>query len=251
MLDHFQFLKSVARNIPRFTMPSPAMLHGRADRASLTETYTDLSEFWADLAAVYREEIRDLYNEGCRYLQIDDTTIAMMADPAVQERFRKLGDDPLKLTEIYADAVNAALRDLPSDLTVGIHTCRGNFKSTFLASGGYEFVAETVFSKLNADTYFLEYDTERAGSFEPLRFMPRDKKVVLGLVSSKFPEMENKDDLKRRIDEATRYVPLENLAISPQCGFSSTYHGNVMTMDQQVAKLSLCVEVSAEVWGAS
>ena len=251
MLDHFQFLKSVARNIPRFTMPSPAMLHGRADRASLTKTYPDLSEFWADLAAVYREEIRDLYNEGCRYLQIDDTTIAMMGDLAVQERFRKLGDDPLKLTESYADAVNAALGDTPSDLTVGIHTCRGNFKSTFLASGGYDFVADTVFSKLEADTYFLEYDTERSGSFEPLRFMPKSKKVVLGLVSSKFPDLEVKDDLKRRIDKVTRYVPLENLAISPQCGFSSTHHGNVMTMDQQVAKLSLCVEVSAEVWGAS
>jgi 5-methyltetrahydropteroyltriglutamate--homocysteine methyltransferase len=249
MLDHFRFLKSVATVVPRFTMPSPAMLHGRADRDSLKKTYRDIEEFWADLTAAYRAEIRDLYNEGCRYLQIDDTTIAMMADPVVQERFRQMGDDPRKTTDIYADAVNAALRDVPCDLTVGIHTCRGNFKSTFLASGGYDFVADAVFSKLNVDTYFLEYDTERSGSFEPLRFMPKNKKVVIGLVSSKFPTMECKENLKRRIDEVARYVPFENLAISPQCGFSSTHHGNIMTIDQQVAKLRLCVETADEIWG--
>ena len=248
MLDHFCFLKSVATGVPRFTMPSPAMLHGRADRNSLKETYPDIDEFWADLAEAYRAEIRDLYGAGCRYIQIDDTTIAMMADPAVQERFLKMGDDPRKTTDIYADAVNAALRDVPGDLTVGIHTCRGNFKSTFLASGGYDYVADIVFSKLNVDSYFLEYDTERAGSFDPLRFMPKNKKVVIGLVSSKFPTMERKDDLKRRIDEVAKFVPLENVGISPQCGFSSTHHGNLMTVDQQVAKLRLCVETASEIW---
>jgi 5-methyltetrahydropteroyltriglutamate--homocysteine methyltransferase len=250
MLDHFRFLKSVATNMPRFTMPSPAMLHGRADRASLNKTYPDIDEFWDDLTKAYVEEIRDLYCAGCRYIQIDDTTIAMMPDPAVQERFRSLGDDPRKTTEIYADAVNAALRNAPDDLTVGIHTCRGNFKSAFLASGGYDFVADIVFSKLKVDTYFLEYDTERAGGFEPLRFMPKDKKVVLGLVSSKFPTMECKDDLKRKVDAVTRYLPMENLAISPQCGFSSTHHGNLMTVDQEVAKLRLCVETAEEIWGS-
>jgi 5-methyltetrahydropteroyltriglutamate--homocysteine methyltransferase len=249
MLDHFRFLKSVAKHTPRFTMPSPAMLHGRADRASLKKAYPDLDEFWADLTAAYRSEIRDLYNEGCRYLQIDDTTIAMMSDPAVQERFRQMGDDPKTTTRMYADAVNAALRDAPEDLTVGIHTCRGNFKSTFLATGSYDFVADTVFSKLNVDTYFLEYDSERCGSFEPLRLMPRNKKVVIGLVSSKFPAMESRDELKRKIDEVARYVSMENLGISPQCGFSSTHHGNVMTIDQQVAKLRHCVETATEIWG--
>jgi len=249
MVSHFQFLKSVTKETPRFTMPSPAMLHGRADRASLHKTYPDLDEFWSDLTAAYRDEIRDLYRAGCRYLQIDDTTIAMMGDPAVQEHFRQMGDDPRKTASKYADAVNAALQYSPKDLTVGIHTCRGNFKSTFLASGSYDFVADAVFSKLNVDTYFLEYDSERCGSFEALRFMPKNKKVVVGLVSSKFPVIESMDQLKRKIDEAARYLPMENLGISPQCGFSSTHHGNIMTIDQQVAKLRLCVEAAMQIWG--
>ena len=190
MLDHFKFLKSVAKNTPKFTMPSPAMLHGRADRASIKKTYPDLDEFWADLTKAYREEIADLYKAGCRYLQIDDTTIAMMGDPKVQESFRKLGDDPKKDNAMYAEAVNAAIRDVPDDMTVAIHTCRGNFKSTWLASGSYDYVAETVFSRLNVDAFFLEYDTDRAGGFEPLRYVPKGKVVVLGLVSSKLAELE-------------------------------------------------------------
>jgi len=250
MLDHFKFLKSIAKATPKFTMPSPAMLHGRADRDSLKKIYPDMNEFWADLTQAYREEIRDLYNAGCRYLQIDDTTIAMMGDPAVQDHFRKLGDDPKQNTAMYVNAVNAAIRDIPDDMTVCTHTCRGNFKSTFLASGGYDFVADTVFSGLQVDGFFLEYDTERAGGFEPLKFMPKGKKVVAGLVSSKFPELEKKDDLKRHLDQAARYIPIENLCISPQCGFSSTYHGNIMTIEQQAAKLRLCVETATEAWGA-
>src|SRR5882672_1321204 len=169
---------------------SPAMLHGRADRASIKKTYPDLDEFWADLTKAYREEIADLYKAGCRYLQIDDTTIAMMGDPKVQENFRKLGDDPKKDNAMYAEAVNAAIRDVPDDMAVAIHTCRGNFKSTWLASGSYDYVAETVFSRLDVDAFFLEYDTDRAGGFEPLRFVPKGKIVVLGLVSSKVPELE-------------------------------------------------------------
>jgi 5-methyltetrahydropteroyltriglutamate--homocysteine methyltransferase len=250
MLDHFKFLKSVAKATPKFTMPSPAMLHGRADRGSLKKIYPDINEFWADLTQVYREEIRDLYDAGCRYLQIDDTTIAMMGDSTVQDHFRKLGDDPKANTAMYVNAVNAAIRDVPADMTVCTHTCRGNFKSTFLASGGYDFVAETVFSGLQVDGFFLEYDTERAGGFEPLKFMPKGRKVVVGLVSSKFPEFEKKDDIKRRIDQAARYIPIEDLCISPQCGFSSTYHGNIMTTEQQSAKLRLCVETATEVWGS-
>jgi 5-methyltetrahydropteroyltriglutamate--homocysteine methyltransferase len=248
MLDHFKFLKSVAHRQAKFTMPSPAMLHGRADRASLNKTYPDLDEFWADLTVAYQHEIKDLYDAGCRYLQIDDTTIAMMGDPKVQEHFRTLGDDPKRNTTMYADAVNAAIRHVPPDMTVCVHTCRGNFKSTFLASGAYDFVADTAFSTIDVDGFFLEYDTERAGGFEPLRYVPKDKKVVLGLVSSKFPTLENKDDLKRRIDQASQYISLENLCISPQCGFSSTFHGNIMTIEQEAAKLRLCVETATEVW---
>jgi 5-methyltetrahydropteroyltriglutamate--homocysteine methyltransferase len=249
MLDHFQYLKSVTKRTPKFTMPSPAMLHARGDRASLKKTYPDLKEFWADLTKAYREEIADLYKAGCRYLQIDDTTIAMMGDPKVQEMFKKLGDEPKKDTAMYADAVNAAIRDVPDDMTVCIHTCRGNFKSTWLASGSYDFVADTVFSKLDVDGYFLEYDTERAGGFEPLRFVPKGKKVVLGLVSTKVAELEKKDDLKRRIDAAAKYVPMENLCLSPQCGFSSTHHGNLVSVDDERRKLSLIVEVAQDVWG--
>jgi 5-methyltetrahydropteroyltriglutamate--homocysteine methyltransferase len=250
MLDHFKFLKSLTKKTPKFTMPSPAMLHARGDRASLKRTYPDLNEFWADLTKAYREEIADLYKAGCRYLQIDDTTIAMWGDPKVQEQFKKLGDDPKKDAAMYADAVNAAIRDVPEDMTVAIHTCRGNFKSTWLASGGYaDFVAERVFSGLDVDAFFLEYDTERAGGFEPLRFVPKGKIVVLGLVSSKVPELEKKDDLKRRIDTAAKYVPLENLCLSPQCGFSSTHHGNKLTADDQWRKLGLVLEVSKSVWG--
>jgi len=250
MLEHFKFLKSVAKRTPKFTMPSPAMLHARGDRASLRKTYPDLDEFWADLTQAYREEIADLYKAGCRYLQIDDTTIAMWGDPKVQEQFRKLGDDPKRDAAMYADAVNAAIRDVPEDMTVAIHTCRGNFKSTWLASGAYaDFVAERVFTGLDVDAFFLEYDTERAGGFEPLRYVPKGKTVVLGLVSSKVPELEKKDDLKRRIDAAAKFVPLENLCLSPQCGFSSTHHGNKLSADDQWRKLGLVLEVSKSVWG--
>ena len=252
MLDHFVFLKSlVTKGTPKFTMPSPAMLHARCDREWLKKTYPSLDSFWADLTQAYREEIADLYKAGCRYLQIDDTTIAMWGDPKVQEQFRKLGDDPKNDAAMYTAAVNAAIRDVPDDMTVAIHTCRGNFKSTWLASGAYaDFVAERVFTGLEVDAFFLEYDTDRAGGFEPLRFVPKGKKVVLGLVSSKVPQLEKKDDLKRRIDAASKFIPLENLCLSPQCGFSSTHHGNNLTVDQEVAKLKLCMDTAREVWGS-
>ncbi|MBV8032165.1 MAG: 5-methyltetrahydropteroyltriglutamate--homocysteine S-methyltransferase [Betaproteobacteria bacterium] len=251
MLEHFKFLKSVVKTgTPKFTMPSPAMLHARGDREWLKKTYPDQEEFWADLTKAYREEIKDLYAAGCRYIQIDDTTIAMMGDESVQAQFRKLGDDPKKDVALYAEAVNAVIRDVPDDMTVCIHTCRGNFKSTWLASGSYDYVAETSFSRIDVDGFFLEYDTERAGGFEPLRYIPKGKRVVLGLVSSKFPQLEKKDDLKRRIEAASKYVPLENLCLSPQCGFSSTHHGNNLTEAEEAAKLELCVETAKEVWGS-
>ena len=250
MLSHFEFLKkTTTRGVPKFTMPSPAMLHARGDRDSIRKTYPDTDRFWADLAQCYREEIADLYKAGCRYLQIDDTTIAMFGDPKVQEQFRKLGDDPKRDVAVYADAVNAAIRDVPDDMAVCIHTCRGNFKSTWLASGSYDYVAETAFSKIDVDGFFLEFDTDRAGGFEPLRYIPKGKKVVLGLVSSKVPQLEAKDQLKQRIEQASKFVPMENLCLSPQCGFSSTHHGNNLTEEQEKAKLRLCIETAREVWG--
>jgi methionine synthase II (cobalamin-independent) len=250
MLEHFKFLKEhVKKGTPKFTMPSPAMLHARADRASIKKTYPNLDNFWADLTQCYREEIADLYRAGCRYLQIDDTTIAMFGDAKVQEQFRKIGDDPKKDVALYAEAVNAAIRDVPDDMAVCIHTCRGNFKSTWLASGSYDYVAETAFSRIDVDGFFLEFDTERAGGFEPLRYIPQGKKVVLGLVSSKVPELESKDSLKKRIEAAAKFMPMENLCLSPQCGFSSTHHGNNLTEDQEKAKLRLCIDTAREVWG--
>jgi 5-methyltetrahydropteroyltriglutamate--homocysteine methyltransferase len=251
MLEHFKFLKAnVKKGTPKFTMPSPAMLHARADRASIKKIYPNLDNFWADLTQCYREEIADLYKAGCRYLQIDDTTIAMFGDPKVQEQFRKLGDDPKRDVALYAEAVNAAIRDVPDDMAVAIHTCRGNFKSTWLASGSYDYVAETAFSKIDVDGFFLEFDDERSGGFEPLRYIPKGKKVVLGLVSSKTAELEKKDALKRRIEQAAKVVPLENLCLSPQCGFSSTHHGNNLTVEQEKAKLKLCIDTAKEVWGS-
>ena len=250
MLSHFQYLKSVVeKGTPKFTMPSPAMLHARGDRASIRRVYPDEAEFWADLAQCYREEIADLYKAGCRYLQLDDTTIAMFGDPKVQEQFRKLGDDPKKDVATYARAVNDAIRDAPNDMTVAIHTCRGNFRSTWLASGSYDYVAETAFSMLDVDGFFLEYDDERSGGFEPLRYIPKGRRVVLGLVSSKVPQLESKDLLKKRIEQASKVVPLENLCLSPQCGFSSTHHGNNLTLEQEKAKLRLCIDTAREVWG--
>ena len=251
MVPHFAFLKSVvSRGVPKFTMPSPAMLHARADRASLKKTYPDQDGFWADLTQCYREEIADLYKAGCRYLQLDDTTIAMFGDPKVQEQFRKLGDDPKKDVAVYAEAVNQAIRDVPDDMTVAIHTCRGNFKSTWLASGSYDYVAETAFSTLSVDGFFLEFDDERSGGFEPLRYIPKGKRVVLGLVSSKLPGLESTQLLRKRIEQASKFVPLENLCLSPQCGFSSTHHGNNLTVEQEKAKLRLCIDTAREVWGS-
>jgi len=250
MLDHFTFLKSlVKKGTPKFTMPSPAMLHARSDREALKKVYPDMDEFWADITKAYREEIADLYKAGCRYLQIDDTTIAMMGDPKVQEAFRKVGDDPKKDTALYAEAINMATRDVPDDMTVAVHTCRGNFKSTWLASGSYDYVAETAFSRIDVDGFFLEFDDERSGGFEPLKYVTKGKKVVLGLVSSKLPQLESKDLLKKRIEQASKFVPMENLCISPQCGFSSTHHGNNLTVEQEKAKLRLCIETAKEVWG--
>jgi 5-methyltetrahydropteroyltriglutamate--homocysteine methyltransferase len=248
MVQDFSFLKKTTSRTAKFTIPSPAMLHLRGGRSSISkEIYPDLEEFWADTAAAYRKGIKYLADAGCTYLQLDDVSFSYLCDPKIQDNCRGNGDDPAKLPRTYANAINEALKDRPAGMTVTMHTCRGNFKSSWVASGGYEPVAEAMFSSA-VDAFFMEFDSERAGGFEPLRHLPKGKKVVLGLVTSKSPALEEKDFIKRRIEEASKYVPLENLCLSPQCGFSSTHHGNSLTAEEQWRKLERIVEVSREVW---
>jgi len=235
--------------LPKVAVPSPTMTHFRGGRAGIDiQAYPDLDVFFEDLAQVYREEIAALYAAGCRYLQFDDTNLAYLCDPGMRQGAIDRGDDPDELPRTYAALINAALQGRPDDLTVGVHLCRGNFRSTFFASGGYEPVAEVLFNELQVDAFFLEYDDERSGDFAPLRFVPSDRTVVLGLITSKFPELEPADQVKARIDDAARYVSLDQLCLSPQCGFSSTVHGNVMTQEQQWAKLRHVVAIAEDVW---
>ena len=248
MADDFAYLRKNTKQTAKFTIPSPAMLHLRGGRSSISkQVYPDLDAFWADTAAAYRKAIRHLADAGCTYLQLDDVSFSYLCDPKIQETSRRNGDDPAKLPRTYANAITEALKDRPAGMTVTMHTCRGNFKSSWVASGGYESVAEAMFSSA-VDAFFMEFDSERAGGFEPLRHLPKGKKVVLGLVTSKSPVLEEKDFIKKRIEEASRYVPLENLCLSPQCGFSSTHHGNNLTADEQWRKLERIVEVAREVW---
>jgi 5-methyltetrahydropteroyltriglutamate--homocysteine methyltransferase len=249
MLDHFIFLRDATSRTAKFCMPAPTYLHMRGGRKIVDrQAYPDMDEFWADVTACYRAEIADLEAAGCRYLQIDDVSFACLCDPAVRERVRADGEDPDKLPFQYAEIINGLIAERGSGLAVTMHTCRGNFQSMWMAEGGYDAVAEAVFS-IKVDGYFLEYDSARAGGFAPLRLAPRDRKVVLGLVSTKLPQLESKDDLKRRIEEAAKYVPLDNLCLSPQCGFASTEHGNLITPEVERQKLARVVEVANEVWG--
>jgi 5-methyltetrahydropteroyltriglutamate--homocysteine methyltransferase len=251
MVDHFKFLKAHARAVPKMTIPAPSTFHFRQGRVAISrEVYPDLDPFFDDLAQAYRKAIRAFYDAGCRYLQLDDTAWSMVCDPKEREQSRARGDDPDTLPQRYAAVTNAALKGRPSDMTITMHSCRGNFRSTFIASGGYEFVAEPLLGSVNIDGYFLEYDTDRAGGFEPLRFLPKGKKVVvLGLVTSKSGTLESKDAIRRRIDEATKYVDIDQLALSPQCGFASTEEGNVLAENEQWAKLAMIVDVADAVWG--
>jgi 5-methyltetrahydropteroyltriglutamate--homocysteine methyltransferase len=250
MTDHFAFLKSVVRKTPKLCIPAPATLHFRGGRNAISrEAYPDLAEFWADAGAAWRVAIGHIGAAGCTYLQLDDVSFSYLCDEKVLENFRAHGDDPATLPRAYAGAVNAALADRPAGMTVTLHTCRGNFRSTWFAAGGYQDkVIEAMFST-DVDAYFMEYDSARAGGFEPLRLLPQNKKVVLGLVTTKIGALEEKDELKRRIDEAAKFVPLENLCLSPQCGFASTHHGNALSPDEQWRKLERVVEVAHEVWG--
>ena len=251
MLEHFKFLKAHTGVMPKMTIPAPSTFHFRQGRIAISrEVYPDLDSFFDDLAKAYRDAIRAFYDAGCRYLQLDDTAWAMSCDPSERAHSKERGDDPDSLPKRYARLTNASLEGKPPDMSITMHSCRGNFRSTFIASGGYDFVAEQLLGNTNLDGYFLEYDNERAGGFEPLRFFPRgNKQLVLGLVTSKTGKLENKDDIKRRIDEATKYVALDQLCLSPQCGFASTEEGNVLSEDEQWAKLRMVVEIADEVWG--
>jgi 5-methyltetrahydropteroyltriglutamate--homocysteine methyltransferase len=247
----FEFLRDTASSAtPKLTIPAPSLVHYRGGPAAIDhDVYPDIEAFWDDLGAAYADEVRRLADLGCTYLQLDDTSLAYLNDPAQRAEIARRGEDADHQHEIYIRSINRALADKPAGMTVTTHMCRGNFRSSWVAQGGYDFVADALFNQLNVDGYFMEYDDERSGGFEPLRFVPAGKYVVLGLVTSKKPDLEAKDHIKRRIEEASKFVDIDQLCLSPQCGFSSTLEGNSLTRDQQIAKLRLVVETAEEVWG--
>jgi 5-methyltetrahydropteroyltriglutamate--homocysteine methyltransferase len=250
MLEHFKFVAAHAKVTPKMTIPSPSTLHFRYGREAVPQSiYPAIEDFYRDLGQSYRKVVRAFADAGCRYLQLDEVNLAYLCDPVLREQVRARGDDPATLPMIYADMINAAISDIPSDMTITMHLCRGNFRSSFVASGGYDPVAEILFNAIKVHGYFMEYDSERAGSFDALRFVPGDKSVVLGLVTSKSGVLESKDTIKRRIDQAAEFVGMDQLCLSPQCGFASTEEGNILSEDDQWAKLRMIVEVAGEVWG--
>jgi 5-methyltetrahydropteroyltriglutamate--homocysteine methyltransferase len=250
MIEHFKFVAAHAKATPKMTIPSPSSLHFRYGRDAVPASiYPVMEDFYRDLGASYRAVVRAFADAGCRYLQLDEVNFAYLCDPKLRAFVAERGDDPQMLPHIYARMVNAAISDVPADMTKAMHLCRGNFQSSFVASGGYEPVAEILFNEIDIDAYFMEYDSDRAGGFEPLRFVPKRKMVVLGLVTSKSGTLESKDAIKRRIDEAAKFVELEQLCLSPQCGFASSEEGNILAEDEQWAKLRRIVEVADEVWG--
>jgi 5-methyltetrahydropteroyltriglutamate--homocysteine methyltransferase len=250
-VDDFRFLKSVTRQTPKITIPSPSVMHFRGGREAISEeAYPEMGEFYADLARIYREEIADLALAGCRYLQIDEVNFAYLCDPKLRSQVRAdIGEDPDTLAHTYATLLNQTIQGKPADMVVCMHLCRGNFAGNWVAEGGYDPVAEVLFNEIKVDGYFMEYDSVRAGGFEPLRFLPKGKTVVLGLVTTKRGQIESKDELKRRIDEASKFAPLEQLCLSPQCGFASGVAGATMGIEDEVRKLELVVETAREVWG--
>ena len=250
MLDHFRFVKEHTKATPKMTIPSPTSLHFRYGRDAVPASiYPSMDDFYRDLGETYRQAVRAFADAGCRYLQLDEVNLAYLCDPKLRQQVQDRGEDPETLPGVYAGMINAAISDVPPDMTITMHLCRGNFQSTFVASGGYEPVAELLFNTIKVHGYFMEYDTERAGGFEPLRFVPKGKTVVLGLVTSKSGTLESKDTIRRRIGEAAKFVDLDRLALSPQCGFASTEEGNILAEDEQWAKLAMIVELADEVWG--
>jgi 5-methyltetrahydropteroyltriglutamate--homocysteine methyltransferase len=250
MLEHFRFLKEHAKATPKMTIPSPSVLHFRGGRKAVSESvYPDMGEFYCDLSLAYRAAVAAFADAGCRYLQLDETNLAYLCDAEQRQALRERGDDPDMLPRIYADMINTAIGSRPAGMVVTMHLCRGNFRSSWIAQGGYEPIAEMLFNQIGVDGYFMEYDTDRAGGFEPLRFVPKGKTVVLGLLTSKRGQLESKDEIKRRIGEAARHLDIDQLCLSPQCGFASTEEGNLLTEDAQWAKLERIVEIAREVWG--
>ena len=251
-VDDFKFLVTLAKAMPKLTIPSPTVMHFRGGREAIdAKAYPDIGAFYEDLARLYREEIADLAQAGCRYLQIDEVNLAYLCDPELRRQVANIGEDPATLPKTYAKLLNDTIKGRPADMTVCMHLCRGNFAGAWVAEGGYEPIADLLFNEIGVDGYFLEYDSARAGGFEPLRFLPKGKTAVLGLVTTKSGALETKDELKRRIDEAAKHAPLEQLALSPQCGFSSGIGGNTMDVAGEVAKLRLVVETAREVWGSA
>ena len=246
----FEFLKSVTTRTPKVSIPAPSMLHFRGGREAIDKAaYPELADFYTSISAVYNEEVMALAELGLRYLQFDDTNFAYLCDEEIRQGARKMGEDPDELPRTYARLINDAVKGRPDDMAICVHMCRGNYRSAWAAQGGYEPVAEILFNEMDVDGFFMEYDDVRSGDFSPLRFLPKGKTVVLGIVTTKWAALESKDDLKRRIDEAAKYAPLDQLAISPQCGFSSTVHGNEVTVEDEIAKLGLVREVAEEIWG--
>jgi 5-methyltetrahydropteroyltriglutamate--homocysteine methyltransferase len=250
MIEHFKFVQAHTKRTPKITIPAPSAIYGRPVMTPIDKTvYPELDQFFADLGQAYRKAVRAFADAGCRYLQLDEVFIAMLCDPKYRTQMTARGDDPERLGELYGDLINTAMSDIPSDMTITMHLCRGNYKSTFMGTGGYDAVQEILFNKIKVHGYFMEYDDPRSGGFEPLRMLPKGKLVVLGIVTTKTGKLESKDDLKRRIDQAAKYAPLDQLCMSGQCGFASTEEGNLLTEDEQWAKLRRIVEVADEVWG--
>jgi 5-methyltetrahydropteroyltriglutamate--homocysteine methyltransferase len=250
MIEHFRFLTAHARATPKMTVPSPSSMHFRYGREAVPDSiYPSMEDFYRDLGEAYRKTLAAFADAGCRYLQLDEVNFAYLCDPALRAQVTVRGDDPETLPSVYAGMINTAISGLPDDMTVAMHLCRGNFQSTFVASGGYEPVADILFNTIRVGAYFMEYDSMRAGGFEPLRFVPKDKIIVLGLVTSKSGVLESRDEIRRRIDEAAKFVALDRLCLSPQCGFASTEEGNLLAEDEQWAKLAMIVRIAEEVWG--
>jgi 5-methyltetrahydropteroyltriglutamate--homocysteine methyltransferase len=250
MIEHFKFLAAHTRQTPKMTIPSPSAVHFRDGRDAVpASVYPDIEDFYRDLGQTYRKAVRAFADAGCRYLQLDEVNFTYLCDPNLVQQVRDRGEDPDALPAAYARMINAAMSDIPPDMAITMHLCRGNFRSTFIASGGYEPVAELLFNTINVHGYFMEYDSERAGGFEPLRFVPKGKQVVLGLVTTKTGQLESKDEIKRRIEQASKFVPLDQICLSPQCGFASSEEGNIIAEDEQWAKLRMVVELADEIWG--
>jgi len=250
MIEHFKFVAAHTGRMPKITIPAPSALYGRPARPPIDEAiYPSLDKMFEDLGQAYKKAVRAFADAGCRYLQLDEVFIAMLCDEKYRQQMKARGDDPQKLGELYGDLINMAMSDIPADMRITMHMCRGNYKSTFMGSGGYEAEQDILFNRIKVHGYFMEYDSDRAGGFAPLRFVPKDRQVVLGLVTTKTGRLESKDELKRRIEEASKYVALDQLCLSPQCGFASTEEGNTLAEEEQWAKLRMIVELAQEVWG--